>query len=406
MYIAARFTLQRQILDISLKIPPKLSKKRLEDRHLWPSGSCFRTEPPIVATVISLKKYLDMVPGKEPEPPSPAQSGLNELCAAVIDAYRSALVAMGKSGALACPAVGSDLQQAVDGIHKSLSSNLTAVLIDKTKTQTEDCLLQWGARTAEYFKARTGEVKELLIVLARTAASIGEHDQRYASQVAKFTTQLQTIADLEDLSQVRLSLVQCATELKTYVDQMRKESQESVAQLQAEVTTYSTKLKAVEQVASQDSLTGLASRRKVEERIEGRIERRSAFCVAILDLERFKQVNDTYGHPVGDDLLQQFSQELKSNSRANDIVGRWGGDEFIIIFDCDLDAAKTQLERVQKWVLGEYTVKAGGPKTIKLKVDASIGVAQWKSGQSLNDLIASADAAMYREKGQGRGQGA
>ena len=350
-----------------------------------------------------------MIPGNEQEPvskPSPAQSGQNDLFAAVVEAYRSTLDAMGKSGAQACPAVGFDLQQVLDGIHKSLSGNLTAALIEKAQTQTEDCLLQWGGRTSEYFKAKTGEVKELLIVLARTAASIGEHDQRYASQVAKFTTQLQTIANLEDLSQVRSSLVQCAGELKNYVDQMKKESKQSVAQLQAEIITYSTKLKAVERVASQDSLTGLANRRKIEERIEGRIEQQSVFCVGILDLEHFKQVNDTYGHPAGDDLLRQFSQELKSNSRANDIVGRWGGDEFIIILDCDLAGSKTQLERVQKWALGEYTIKVGGSKTVKLKVDASVGIAQWKPGQSLNDLISSADAAMYPEKGRGRGQGA
>lgn len=78
---------------------------------------------------------------------------------------------------------------------------------------------------------------------------------------------------------MRTSLVRQATELKSYVDKMTQESQESVAQLRAEVTTYETKLKAAEQVALQDPLTGLANRRKIEERIEWRISqsRRSAW---------------------------------------------------------------------------------------------------------------------------------
>ena len=360
--------------------------------------------------MISLKKYLDMDPTKEPskepskEPrketakPSSGVPLLNELSSVILESYRSALLAMGKSGIRACPTAGSDLQHNLGDLEARLSGNLTTVLVKETETQVEERLLQWGGSTEKYFKTKTDEVKELLIVLARTAESMGDHDQRYASQFNKFTTQLKAIADLENLSQVRSSLVQCANELKTCVDHMAQESQESVAHLQAEVLTYETKLKAVEQVALQDALTGLANRRKVEERIEWLIEHRQVFSVAILDLERFKQVNDTYGHPAGDNLLQQFAQELKSNSRSTDIVGRWGGDEFIIILDSELSAAKSQLGRIQKWALGEYTIQVAASKQVKIKVDASIGVAEWQSGQTLKDLIASADSAMYREK--------
>jgi len=367
--------------------------------------------------VISLKKYLDMDPSKEPakEPSrdpvkapsksSSSQPNLNELSSAILESYRAVLLTMGKSGAQACPAVGSDLQHTLAGLERRLADMLTAALVKETETEVEQRLLQWGGTTAEYFKTKTNEVKELLIVLARTAESMGEHDERYAGQFTKFTTQLKAIGDLENLSQVRSSLVQCARELKTCVDHMAEESKKSVAHLQAEVSTYETKLKAAEEVALQDPLTGLANRRRVEERIESRIAQHQVFCVAILDLEKFKQVNDTYGHPAGDNLLQQFAAELKSNSRSTDIVGRWGGDEFIIILDCDLSAARSQLDRVQKWALGEYTVRIGaaaGPA--KIKVGASVGLAQWQGGQTLPDLIASADSAMYREKGLGRGQ--
>jgi len=351
--------------------------------------------------VISLKKYLDMDPGEA----CSSQPDLNELSSVILESYRAALLAMGKSGARACPAVGSDLQHTLAGLETRLSDNITTSLVKDTEAQVEEQLLQWGGCTAEYFKTKANEVKELLIVLARTAESMGERDQRYANHFSEFTAQLQTIADLEDLSQVRSSLVQRATELKTYVDQMEQDSQKSVAQLQAEVSTYETKLKAVEQLALQDSLTGLANRRKVEERIEWRISHQQAFCVAILDLEQFKQVNDTHGHPAGDNLLQQFSQELRSNCRGTDIVGRWGGDEFIVILDCDLNAAKSQVERLQKWALGEYTIQlAAGSKEAKVKVGASIGLAQWQPGQTLQGLIASADSAMYREKARTRSQ--
>jgi diguanylate cyclase (GGDEF)-like protein len=108
---------------------------------------------------------------------------------------------------------------------------------------------------------------------------------------------------------------------------MEQDSQKSVAQLEAAVSTYETKLKAVEQLALQDPLTGLANRRNIEERIQWRISHNQSFSVVVIDLDEFKQVNDSYGHLAGDNRLKQFSQELRANVRGTDLVGRWSGDE-------------------------------------------------------------------------------
>jgi diguanylate cyclase (GGDEF)-like protein len=351
--------------------------------------------------VISLKRYLDM----DPSQPSSDGSDLNELSAAVLESYRAAVLAMGKSGQRACPAVGSELQQALTSLETRLSANVTSLVVKETGIEVEEQLLRWGGHAAEYFQTKANEVKELLIVLASAAESMGKRDKDYADHFGQFTAQLQAIAGLEDLVQVRSSLIKHASELKTYIERIQQESRKSVAQLQAEVQTYETKLNAAEQLALQDPLTGLANRRKVEDRIEWRIAHQRAFCIAILDLERFKQVNDTYGHPAGDDLLQQFSRELQSNSRSTDIVGRWGGDEFVIIMDCDLATAQSQIERLQKWALGEYTIRVSSQSSAaKIKVDASVGLAQWEPGQSLEKLIANADSSMYRNKAQTRRQ--
>jgi diguanylate cyclase (GGDEF)-like protein len=97
--------------------------------------------------------------------------------------------------------------------------------------------------------------------------------------------------------------------------------------------------------------------------------------------------------------LKQLSQELRSNLRSSDVAGRWGGDEFIIILDCDLAGANCQVDRMRKWVLGEYTVqRAAGAGEVKVPVDASIGLAQWQKGETMEKLIERADTAMYEEK--------
>lgn len=344
--------------------------------------------------MISIKKYLDK--------DFAGEQAASELLSVVLESYRSLLLAMAKSGVRACPPVGSDLEKNLINLNNRLSEEITPALIKKTETQAEGELEQWAGRNAEYFKAKANEVKELLVVLAKTAESIVDRDQRYASQFTQLSGRLQTIADLEDLPQVRTFLLQGASELQSCVDRMTQDSQQSVAQLQTEVSTYETKLKVVEQLAMQDALTGLANRRNVEERIEWRIAHKQTFSIVMMDLNGFKQVNDAHGHAAGDSLLKQFAEELRSNSRTPDIVGRWGGDEFIAVLDCDFHGAKSKIERLRKWVLGDYTIQLGNGSNLKVPVDAAIGMAQWQAGETMQEVIEHADAVMYRDKGMAR----
>jgi len=340
--------------------------------------------------VISLKKYLDM--------DFASQQAASELLATVLESYRALLLAMAKNGARACPPVGADLEKKLTNLNNRLAEEITPPLVQKTHKQAEDELEQWAGRNAEYFKVKANEVKELLVVLARTAESIVERDQRYATQFTQLSGRLQSIADLEDLPQVRGYLLQGASDLKTCVERMTQDSQQSVAQLQTEVSSYETKLKAVEQLALQDTLTGLPNRRNVEDRIEWRIEHKQMFSIVMIDLNGFKKVNDTYGHMTGDSLLKQFADELRANSRTPDIVGRWGGDEFIAVLDCDFQGSKAKVERLKKWALGEYTIQLANGKTLKVPLDASIGIAQWQEGETMQQVIEHADSVMYRDK--------
>jgi len=240
-------------------------------------------------------------------------------------------------------------------------------------------------------------------MLARTAESIGERDKRYSDQIGVFTAELRAISNLDDLTQIKSSLVQKATQLKNFVDQMSQDGQQSLAHLRSKVSGYETKLQAVELLASKDQVTGLPNRRSIERRMEGRIEANQTFCVLILDLNQFKQVNDKYGHSAGDDLLKKFSRELENNVRSEDMVGRWGGDEFMIILGRDLAGAKPQIERIRQWVFGDYSLEAGtGKVPQKVRIDASIGVAQWAQGKTVKQVVEEADAAMYRDKRDSR----
>jgi diguanylate cyclase (GGDEF)-like protein len=175
------------------------------------------------------------------------------------------------------------------------------------------------------------------------------------------------------------------------------QARQETADLQMENTSYESKLEEMKQVAFQDPLTGLSNRREVERQIAARIQSGQVFCVVCLDLNGFKALNDTHGHLAGDDLLKQFAIQLRTAFRAHDVVGRTGGDEFVVLVDHDLPVAKTRLERIRRWVKQSYAL-TGDSDAHPVKLTAAAGIAQWKPGESMRDVLTRADAAMYADK--------
>jgi len=178
---------------------------------------------------------------------------------------------------------------------------------------------------------------------------------------------------------------------------MEQDSRESVSALQTKVAAYQEKLEEAEQRASRDPLTGLDNRRGVEEKVLRRMAGGHLFCVLMLDLNKFKQVNDNYGHEAGDDLLRQFAAELRCVSRATDVVGRWGGDEFIVVLDGTLTEAQSWMGRMRQWVFGGYTLQCA-PDGAKINMSAAIGEAEWQPGETFKGVVARADKLMYEQK--------
>ena len=157
------------------------------------------------------------------------------------------------------------------------------------------------------------------------------------------------------------------------------------------------------ELAAVDPLTGIANRRqsfKLAERLLASCQRRGApFALIMLDLDHFKAVNDRYGHAIGDQLLCHAAQALELAVRRQDVVGRAGGEEFVIFLpDTGLDAAALVAERCRQAIAVEATER-------NISCTASLGLAVASYGlQSLDQLMAQADAALYRAKQQGRNQ--
>ncbi len=193
-------------------------------------------------------------------------------------------------------------------------------------------------------------------------------------------------------------------ELKARVKSMLriKRLQEELEERERQLLEANERLRHMSQT---DSLTSLDNRRHLEERLDEMFEhaRRLAepFACVMCDLDRFKSVNDTYGHQAGDAVLKQFARILRGEMREIDRVGRYGGEEFMLLLPGTvLDAAVTFAERVRKQVEG-HTFTFDGRS---IRRTASFGVSAWPHPRigNCDGLVRAADDAMYVAKETGR----
>lgn len=157
-------------------------------------------------------------------------------------------------------------------------------------------------------------------------------------------------------------------------------------------------------LASVDGLTGLANRRRIAQVAAAALESAKStgrpLCIAIIDMDHFKVINDRCGHATGDYVLKEFARVGAEAVREPDTLGRWGGEEFLLVMpETTLDAAAANLERVRTLVYGIRLPASGAG----LQVSLSAGLAAFDpSVKSLDELIARADGALYSAKNAGR----
>jgi diguanylate cyclase (GGDEF)-like protein len=160
----------------------------------------------------------------------------------------------------------------------------------------------------------------------------------------------------------------------------------------------------VEQQALVDPLTGLANRRSLEESLQDEVVRAQRFqgdlCLVLADLDRFKAINDRYGHPTGDRALRAFAQTLTDVVREVDSAGRWGGEEFALVLPGTGVAGGVALgERIRE-ALAAREIRAANGDLVRLT--ASFGVAAYPQNGDATSLVAAADQALYFAKRDGR----
>jgi diguanylate cyclase (GGDEF)-like protein len=333
--------------------------------------------------MISLRKYIDAYD--------------KQLADALLAACRTTLHATAEAGGRAVPDRAAGLSEKLNSLRERLSTLVTPDEVAHIGEDIEAALAGWGEDAVQSSLDNLNQVRNVMMAVAASAAAIADRDHRHTDRVKRLTERLQTAAKMHTIETMRRSVIESASEMKICVEEMAAEGARSLSQLQAQIVRYRAELKEYQKRDWTDSLTGLASRQTIEAQIQERISWSSRFCLAMMDLNGFKRINDTWGHAAGDNLLKQFGTEVQSRLRSTDLVGRWGGDEFVFIIDSTLEEATRSLGRLRDWVFGEYEI-GNGVETIRVTVTAATGLAEWDGRENALDLFNRADQLMYSDK--------
>ncbi|MEO8628629.1 MAG: GGDEF domain-containing protein [Betaproteobacteria bacterium] len=248
--------------------------------------------------------------------------------------------------------------------------------------------------------------KNLITVFVERLSEMTSSTAGYEGRIETYAMRLKQTDELPALQSIVNDLMTDTRSMQA--DMVRRRDEMLEARKQAElaeerVRMLELELRQVSEQVREDQLTGMLNRRGLDDAMQrelSRSERRQIpLCVAILDLDNFKKLNDTYGHQAGDEALVHLSNVVRLTLRPTDIVARYGGEEFIILFgDTQIEAAVEIMRRLQR----ELTKKFFLHNNERLLITFSAGVAALRTGDTQDTVFDRADKAMYQAKLAGK----
>jgi diguanylate cyclase len=248
----------------------------------------------------------------------------------------------------------------------------------------------------------SGRIEKAVEQIMAAVGEAGDSAAQFGARLQSFTGKLageSAVADLRDAARAILEETHAVQARNKRLEDQLKSSSREVADLRQH-------LEDTRREAITDSLTGLFNRKHFDVSLRDAagqcMEKAMQLSVLMVDIDHFKQFNDMYGHQIGDHVLRLVAANMKSNLKGKDVAARYGGEEFAAILpDTDLPGAEAIGEQLRNAVATRKLVRKNSGESLG-KVTMSVGIAAYRPGEPLDELVERADQALYMAKRTGR----
>jgi diguanylate cyclase len=286
-----------------------------------------------------------------------------------------------------------------------LAQSVDVRRLEDVERRLKDLIVKQSNLKKSLGEARV-RLKTMLARFVDHLAEMTEATAGYQEKIARCAARIDAASDITALSDVLDEVARETRHMQLNAIRSRDELREArarVEEAEREVARLQSELAQAVELVRQDQLTGTLNRKGLDEVLEremARGQRRSApLCVALLDIDNFKRLNDTYGHQTGDQALAHLARVVQETLRPQDTVARYGGEEFVIVLpETELAEAVAAMTRLQR----ELTRRIFLHDNEKTLITFSAGVARLAPQEAREQALARADAAMYEAKRAGK----
>lgn len=249
-------------------------------------------------------------------------------------------------------------------------------------------------------------VKNMMLTFVDRLSAMVSTTDNYQRTIRGFSQQISQAGNIADLNSVLSEIMtetQKAQEEATRSRDAMVDARQEVEKAEERIQALEQQLQQMGELVREDQLTGSLNRRGMDESMDREIanalRRETPLCVALLDLDDFKRINDTHGHATGDEVLVHLVQVIRETLRKLDVIARFGGEEFVILMpETSPQDAVQIITRVQR----ELTKRIFMHESQRLLITFSAGVAVYQPGESQADLLKRTDVALYKAKNAGK----
>lgn len=299
--------------------------------------------------------------------------------------------------------VGTRIGQLRETIAKPLNSEV----IEQAERYLEEI-----TQRQEIVKSSLNEakltLKKMVTSLITNIEELTDTTDGYQEKLGQYVDKISNTDDIKELNQLLVMIMDETRQMQKSTSNYRNDflaARAEVSLAQSKINQLETELQVMGEKVHEDHLTGILNRRGLDSAFEREAARSARhqvpLCFALLDIDNFKQLNDTHGHKVGDDALVYLVESVKDTTRPEDVVSRYGGEEFVILLpNTNLEEGVQILSRIRRNLTKKFFLH----ENKRLLITFSAGVAQFRSGESQESIFKRADEALYRAKKGGKNQ--